>query len=107
MDLFSKFIIKNTNLHKYSQPLLNILLKIKIELFPIIILECLRFAMSPPVVNKQVHWTCFEKAPTCLYRVPQLTVQVRGQISSIVYRTQTLLSRGRNLGKDTKTFLPI
>jgi hypothetical protein len=67
------------------------------------------FYKSPPVLNS-INWTWFGKAHTCLYKVPQLTVHVRGKTKpwgrrNCPYSSETGLRRGTDLGKRTKTFL--
>jgi hypothetical protein len=54
-------------------------IELRCILFPLIILEMfLQLDWSTPVVNS-IDWTWFGKAPTCLYKVPQLTVHVRAK----------------------------
>ena len=51
--------------------------ELRYSLFPLIMLEMfLQLEWSQPVVNS-IDWTSFGKAHTCLYNVPQLTVNVR------------------------------
>jgi hypothetical protein len=79
-------------------------------MFTLIILEMfLQLDWSPPVVNS-IDLTWFEKAHTCLYKVPQLTVHVRAKTKTwgqrnCPYSSETGLCRGTDLGKGTKTFL--
>ena len=75
-------------------------MRLEIELrciqFPLIILEMfIQLDWSPPVVNS-IDWTCFRKAHTCLYKVPQLLVHVKAKnqaMSSKELSVEPLLSK--------------
>jgi hypothetical protein len=56
---------------------MSLKIELRCILFPLIILEMfLQLDWSPPVVYSIV-WTWFGKVHTCLYKVPQLTMDVR------------------------------
>lgn len=58
-------------------------------LFPLILVEMfLQPSESLPVVNP-IDWTWFGKAHTCLFKVPQVTMQVGAQIKQANLRRGT------------------
>lgn len=88
-------------------PLSKLIFVISICAFSYLMETQLLTGTGMPVVSA-IDWTWSGKAHACLYTVPQLTVQVRGQARSQTRCLQTSeagLLWGRNLQKDTETFL--
>ena len=108
--LFHIKMFWQTYLHKYSDHLWwDSKLSSGSSVFHWSSLMFLHLDWSPPVVNS-IDWTWFEKAHTCLCKVPQLTVHVRAKTKPWCQRncpwsSETELCRGTDPGKGTKKCL--